>query len=451
MAGPERDAASLPRPADQRAATSARLPRRLTSLSGLTRVPLYRSSFALVSTTALNAGLGLIFWTLAARLYTTEEVGRGAAAVAALQLVSMIGCTGLTPALVRLIPPSRLGTRWLVLGTYAAGLAIAVLAGGCVLVATSFGVEPLSVPGYVYLIAIPVFVLFTLQDGALIGLRREGMVPVENAAYGVVKIALLVAFSTAGAWGIFVSWSITALALVIPVNLLLFVKFIPAHSAREASAQREFGPSDIVRFAGGNHVSGLLMAFPDFLMPIIVLQAAGAEQNAYFYAAWSLVWPLRLIGSNIANAFTAEAAEDDRGIRDLVMKAGLLAMAIFAPLVVFLTVAAYPLLRYLFGPEYADNGDLVMRLLAPGLLFAAFLQLAVAFARVKRQVSRLLFLAVVYAGLCVPLSISLISSWGIEGAAAAWLVAQFATAAVALLVWVTGLFRDTARGEVLDA
>ena len=69
-------------------------------------------------------------------------------------------------------------------------------------------------------------------------------------------------------------------------------------------------------------------------------------------------------------------------------------MAIFAPLVLFLTVGAYPLLRFLFGTEYAENGDLVMRLLAPGLLPSAFLSLAVAFARVKRQVGRLLFLSV---------------------------------------------------------
>jgi O-antigen/teichoic acid export membrane protein len=450
MAGPEREAASLAGRADQQAAPSARLPWPLASLTGLTRIPLYRSSFALVLTTVINAGLGLIFWTLAARLYSTEEVGRAAAAVAALQLVSMLGCTGLTPALVRLIPPSRAGTRRLVLGTYATGVTIAVLAGICVVLATNLGIEPLAVPGYAYLLAIPIFALFTLQDGALIGLRREGLVPVENAAYGVVKIALLVAFSTAGAWGIFVSWSITAFLLVVPVNLLLFLKFIPVHSAREAGAGREFRPGDIVRFAGANHVSGLLMALPDFLMPIIVLQAAGAQENAFFYAAWSLVWPLRLIASNIANAFTAQAAEDDSRARDLLIKAGLLALAIFAPLVVFLIVAAHPLLRYLFGSEYAENGDLAMRLLAPGLLASAFLNLAVAFARVKRQVGRLVFLSVTYTALSLPLSIALVSWQGIDGAGAAWLLSQVAMATIALGVWALGLLRGTTRAEVLD-
>ena len=310
---------------------------RLVPWAGLTRIPLYRSSFALILTTAANAGLGLIFWTLAARLYSTEEVGRGAAAVAALQLASMIGCTGLTPALVRLLPPSRAGTMRLVLGTYAAGVSVAVLAGLCVIVATNLGVEELAVPGYVYLLAIPIFALFTLQDGVLIGLRREGLVPVENAAYGVVKIALLIAFSTAGAWGIFVSWSITALLLVIPVNLLLFIRFIPVHPRGIPNRTRSSALAISFVSPAAITSSGLLMALPDFLMPIIVLQVEGAAENAFFFAAWSLVWPLRLIASNIANAFTAQAAEDDSRARDLLMKAGLLTLAIFAPLVLFLT------------------------------------------------------------------------------------------------------------------
>jgi O-antigen/teichoic acid export membrane protein len=234
------------------------------------------------------------------------------------------------------------------------------------------------------------------------------------------------------------------------VNILLFLKFIPVHSARDSESDKEFSPGDIVRFAGANHVSGLLMALPDFLMPIIVLQAAGAHENAFFYAAWSLVWPLRLIASNIANAFTAQAAEDDNRSRDLMMKAGLLTLAIFAPLVLFLTLGAHPLLRYLFGPEYAANGDLVMRLLAPGLLASAFLSLAVAFARVKRQVARLLFLSVTYTAISLPLAIALISWQGIDGAGMAWLLSQAAVAVIAVAVWSLGLFRGTARPMVID-
>jgi len=415
------------------------------AVSSLLRIPLYQSASALVLTTGANAGLGLVYWTLAARLFTTEEVGRGAASVAALQLVSMLGCTGLTPALIRFIPASRAGTRRLVQGTYLAGVSLALLCGAGVLVASELFIEALAVPGFIYLAAVVVWALFTLQDGALIGLRREVWVPAENALYGVAKIILLLALSTGGAWAIFVSWSLSAVLLVVPVNLALFLKFIPAHARAERGERNEFSPGEIGRFSGANHVSGLLMAAPDFLMPIMVLEIEGATDNAFFYAAWSLVWPLRLIANNIANAFTAHAADDESGARDLWVKAGLLMVAIFVPLVLILTLGSNPLLRLLFGREYASSGDLVMVLLAPGLLPYAFVSLGVAMARVRRQMVRLLVLSAAYALVSLPLSIALISGIGIEGAGLAWLLSQFVVAGIALVLWSLHLLERRGR------
>lgn len=423
----------------------------LGAVSSIVRIPLYQSASALVLTTGANAGLGLVYWTLAARLFTTEEVGRGAASVAALQLVSMLGCTGLTPALIRFIPAGRAGTGRLVQGVYLAGLTLALVCGAGVLVSTQLFIEPLAVPGFVYLIAVAVWALFTLQDGALIGLRKEVWVPAENAFYGVTKIVMLVILSTAGAWAIFVSWSLSALLLVVPVNLVLFLKFIPAHGGTEPGTREEFSPNEIARFSAANHVSGLLMAAPDFLMPIIVLEMEGATENAFFYAAWSLVWPLRLVAVNVANAFTAHAAAAEDQARDLLLKAGLLLLALFVPLVLILSLGSNLLLRLLFGQDYAADGDVVMRLLAPGLLAHAFVALGVALARVRRQMGRLLALSALYAAVSLPLSIALISGIGIEGAGLAWLVAQFVLAGAALLLWSLRLLEGSTELTSRDA
>jgi O-antigen/teichoic acid export membrane protein len=448
MSGRKQEVASMPRGPEKSVAQRPlwRSPARVLSLAS--RVPLYRSSSALILTTGFNAGLGLVFWTLAARLYSVEEVGEGAAVVASLQLVSMLGCSGLTPALIALVPRSGSTTTHLVRWIYLAGVGIAITCGAGLLIATQLFIEPLAVPGIVYLVAIPIFVIFTLQDGALIGLRREGWVPAENAIYGVVKIVLLVAFSTGGAWGIFVSWSISAILLVVPINLLLFLKFIPEHGAREPPSGEEFNLAEVGRFAGGNHVSGLLMAVPDFLIPIIVLQIEGADKTAFFFAAWSLVWPLRLVGTNIANAFTAQAASDESGIGDLLYKGSLLILAIFVPLVLVLTLGSHPLLRYLFGPEYAANGDTLMRILAPGLLPFAFVALGVALARVRGQLSRLLALSAVYFAISLPLSVALISAIGINGAGIAWLLSQVFVGFLALAIWRLGLLNNGRRVEI---
>jgi O-antigen/teichoic acid export membrane protein len=98
----------------------------------------------------------------------------------------------------------------------------------------------------------------------------------------------------------------------------------------------------------------------------------------------------------------------------------------------------------LFGGEYAANGETVMRILAPGLLPAAFLFLAVAYARVRRQVGRLLVVSVVYAAISIPLSVWLVTWLGIEGAGLSWLVGQSAGAAIALAVWSVGVFEGRA-------
>src|SRR5438445_327743 len=76
--------------------------------------------------------------------------------------------------------------------------------------------------------------LFALQDGVLTGLRQTVWVPIENTIFAVAKIVLLAAFALSLAeYGIFASWTIPAVLSIIPVNLLIFRRFIPRHQSLE--------------------------------------------------------------------------------------------------------------------------------------------------------------------------------------------------------------------------
>ena len=88
-----------------------------------------------------------------------------------------------------------------------------------------------------------------------------------------------------------------------------------------------------------------------------------------------------------------------------------------------------------------------MRVLAPGLLPFAFLALAVALARVRRQLGRLMALSVAYSAVSLPLSVLLISADGINGAGLAWLLSQLIVGAIALGIWRLGLLD---RGERVE-
>src|SRR5207237_10402165 len=78
-----------------------------------------------------------------------------------------------------------------------------------------------------------VWSVFNLQDSALTGLRAAIWLPLENGVYGLVKLGLLVLVAgTSLADGVFTSWTLPVLALLVPVNLLVFRRILPATSAR---------------------------------------------------------------------------------------------------------------------------------------------------------------------------------------------------------------------------
>lgn len=404
----------------------------------LSRTALYRSASALVLSTVANAVFGLVYWVAAARLFDAEEVGKGAAAVSALMLVSMLGFTGVQFSMIRFIPVSGANTVRLALGAYAAALCMALACAGVLLLVAGLFIDSLRflvedpVPAAAFLAAVIPWVIFSLEDGILIGLRRTNWVPVENAIFAVVKIGLLAALSSlGGAWAVFVSWSLAAALMVVPVNLALFLKFIPAH-VESAGEREEFRTGDVVRFSLGNHAGGIVSALPDSLMPLIVLNIAGGAANAYFYIARTIIFALRLIAMNISNAFTAEASARGDDAR-LFRWAALLAAALLLPAIVILLVEGGLVLR-LFGREYADNGVLLMRFLALGLIPFAVANLYAGLARVRRRLAPILFMAAASTTTNLTLGVILVAAIGIEGAGIAWLVAQTAGAAAALLI-----------------
>jgi O-antigen/teichoic acid export membrane protein len=392
-----------------------------------------------VLSTVANAVFGLVYWVAAARLFDAEEVGKGAAAVSALMLVSMLGFTGVQFSMIRFIPVSGANTARLALGAYAAALGTSLVCAAVLLVVARLLIEPLRfladdpLKAAGFLAAVIPWVVFSLEDSILIGLRRTNWVPLENAIFAVVKIGLLVALSSlGGAWALFVSWSLASALMVVPVNLALFFKFIPGHVKSAGDQREEFGTGDVVRFSLGNHAGGIVSSLPDSLMPIIVLNIAGGAANAYFYTARTVIFSLRLIAMNIANAFTAEASARGDDAR-LFRWALLLAAALLLPVIVILLVEGELVLR-IFGREYAENGALLMRFLVLGLIPFALANLYAGLARVRRQLTPILFMAAASTAINLTLGVVLVSAIGIEGAGIAWLAAQSGGAAVALLI-----------------
>jgi O-antigen/teichoic acid export membrane protein len=402
-------------------------------LNDVRRVPLYRSSFALMLTTGLNGILGFAYWVLAARLYPAKAVGIGAGAISAMTLVSSFGWVGLQYVLLRYVPVAGRAQARLVRLSYAAAIAISLLATGIFLAGfarlAGLGIlteSPLTVMAFAMCIVF--WVLFSLQDPVLIGLRRAGWVPIENATFGAIKAILLVAFAaSASAWAILGAWVLGLVGLVLVINVALFGRLLRREQTMPSRlpAQRQ-----LIRFAAGHHFVAVTAAIPDSLVSLLVLAFMPGAANAYYYAAWAVSFSFRLLAVNMSSALIVEGALAESKIRSLVRQVSRLAVVVVVPLVVLVVVGADQIMSA-FGPEYTQAANL-LRLFAVALIPFTIVNFVIAVERIQERVGQAMLIAGVSTLVTIGLDLLLIPSLGLTGAGWGWLIGQVLGAAIAL-------------------
>jgi O-antigen/teichoic acid export membrane protein len=411
---------------------------RLAELTRHVATPLYRDAYALVASGASTALLGVLYWTLAARLYATEQVGLGAAAIAAMMFVSGLSQLNLKSALVRFVPVAGPATARLVAGAYAAALGCGVLA-GVAFVASGVlwsGAASVisSVPGAAvgFVIATLAWSGFVLQDSVLAGLRAAVWVPVENTAFAVAKIVLLVAF--AGSFpdgGIFASWALPTVAVLVPVNALIFGRLIPIHARQSGGRAMPIVRRKVARFVAGDYVGSLFVELSTSLLPILVVTAAGSAENAYFYVAWLVAYALHLIASSLAISLTVEGGENPLAVAANVRRVLAHQLRLLAPLALAIAVLA-PVLLIGFGEAYVRESTTSLRLLVLAAVPYAINAVFFAQARLHGRVGEVAAVQGVIAVLVLGLAWLLLPALGPEGVALGWLIAQ-SSVAISLL------------------
>ena len=217
-------------------APASRFGRELRRFGSHVRTPVYREGYALVLSAGLAAGLGFVYWIIAAHAYDPDVVGLNAAAISTMMLVSGVAQLNLIGGLLRFVPGAGPSTWRLVGWSYAISLVVAVAASVAFFVIARAWVPSLeflsSDDGFAlwFVLATMVWCIFNLQDAVLTGLRRAVWVPVDNVLFAVVKIVLLVVLAGfLPRFGIFASWTFALVLSVLAINALLVFRLIPQH------------------------------------------------------------------------------------------------------------------------------------------------------------------------------------------------------------------------------
>jgi O-antigen/teichoic acid export membrane protein len=418
--------------------------------TGVTRArldPLVRNSFFLMTTTAMTALLGFVFWLVVARLYPVHEVGQATSLLSALALLSYFSLVGMSSSLVRRLPTSTQRSEHV-------STAFLVVAGVSVLVALIFAVVAgVTTPELAFVTAswanLGTFV--ALAVGAALNLLAASVfVALRSAKYNLLvngvlmslaKIVLPFLLIWAGAIGIFAASGLAScLAVLVSLWLIRNRLRIPLRLAISFPIIR-----DTIRFCIGTYLQGSLNLVPLLVIPILVLEQLGPEVAAAYFMAFQIATVVNSISFAVGESMFAEGAHEQEPLRALAKRSAAIMASVTVPAVLGVVVLAGPALR-MFGEAYADAAETALIVLAVSSFAVAFHAWSSFLLKITAQVTAMIVSEVVFA-VATTVLVVLAVGGGAAWVAAAWGGGNLLAGVVAAIALVTRVYRT--RGSII--
>ena len=434
---------------------------------------LVRNSLYLMASTVVTAGLGYVFWVVAAHTFTSREVGISGAVISLCSTTALLTYVGPFAMLIERLPASEGSSAWtavLVRMCVATAAVTAVVTAVAVPVLRSspdygafFNAAP---PIVIAIVGAAAWTLVNLLGAAFIAARRAGRLLLIQTLVSGIKVLLVFPFAAAGGAGLIKAWVASALigvgfgaAWLVPGMGLGRQLIHRPHRRAQAAAGGRVGSDQRPRHRRpaesnalyarrllGQHLTSVGGAVTPLLLPVLVVLRLGATPNAYFYITEMLGAAFFMVSPSVAAAVFAEGVRAHSDLRRVVAKALRVIMIMLAPPMVIMIVGGRLVLG-LFGAQYAAAGYGLLILLAIAAVPDAVSNVAVAVFRVTHRLEystalNLGILVVTAGGAWV-----LMPRMGLVGVGVAWLAAQTLGAVASLPAY--RLVRQPATSDAL--
>ena len=362
---------------------------------------LLRNAGSLAATTGCTSVFGFVFWIVAAREFSPQSVGYGAAAVSAMMLLGTIGMFGLGTMLIGELPRHRDQDGLFTAALLASGFGSLILGLGFPLVAEAFGghfPEISGTPARLVLFAVGVALTgatMVLDDG-VIGLLRGGVQLSRNLAASAIKLAVLpiaaIVLHDAFGVGLLLAWVVGTLLSVMPAAIMLGRGGARIFHRPDWARLRRLG-----KVAMAHNWLNLAIATPPRLIPVLVTVVVSPSANAAFYVAWMITSFLFMVPVSLSTVLFAIASAAPELIAEKLRFVLRLSLMIGVPAMIALALVAHLALS-IFGPSYARLATIPLWLLIfsyiPGLPKTQY----IAVCRATGHVSRAAVLLTISAG-----------------------------------------------------
>ena len=398
------------------------LPKNVSTIRQHLKEPLIRNSFFIMASSFIAAGFGFFFWMIAARLYSQADVGIATALMSSMGLLILISRLGLDQSVIRFFP-QRDKNR--VLGTAIVVPTAVALGAGVVFVAMVDVIAPdlvvVRTVAPLYLGFLGAYSITWILEGAFNAIRKSEYYFVLNLLYGS-RILFLLPLVFLGAMGIFSSFGLSfVLGLILAFFLLRRCSIHPTPGVDQTFLREAW------QFSAGAYVAGMLMAAPNMVIPIMVLNVLGAESTANYYITYAIVSILFMIPYAFTTSLFVEGSHGGE-MKKSVFRTLASMFALLIPAIVGISLLGESILN-LIGKDYVE-GITLLRVLALSAVFVSICQTFISIAKVRNDIRSLIIISGFVSVALLGLGYTLMHRFGLIGMGYAW----FATYAMGTLL-----------------
>jgi len=416
--------------------------------------PLYRNAFYIMLAYVVGQALGLVFWVVAYRFYTSNDAGYAIAMLNTLTFLAGVATLGMPVALIRFLPemdnPSALvNSVMTVSGAIVFVLSLAFIVG-----------LPIWAPGLVvqfwrpeYVpIVVVTAVAYTfgpILDQAAIAARRADLYLWRIVIFSVTKVPLPLVFAL---WlgaalgqirvlGIYMSWSIAFGVSVLAAAFVFIPHAIKGYRPTPRFSRERLRP--MFGFSLGNWAAAVIGSAGTLLLPLLIINTlrtnplgiTPSDSTAVFYAATVVAGSLSAIPAATMTSLYAEASQRNAARRRDERRAIALSLGLLVPGILALWFLADVLLRILFDlrPELADLGSPALQILGLASIPIFLNTIFGTRVRIRKQVIPLIVSAAILTAATLVLGYLFLTWFGLLGLAWAVVIGNAASTPYLLL------------------
>ncbi len=386
--------------------------------------PLFKNAYFLMLSSITSAGSGFFFWLIVARFYPAEEVGLASAIISAMNFILILSLLGFDISLVRFIPERKdkmefINTCLTISFITSLSLASIFVAGISIWAPSLSMIMEKKTLLFLFLLYTSIIPLASLQSrGIFAGFRKAEysfiLMVVTFARIGVVPFLTIF-----GALGIYLSYGLTSL-LAFLIGIFLISKII---TYKPIPTVKKDVINEIFHYSLGNYIAGVFQFLPNVILPIMVLNVLGAEQNAYFFIAWSVSNLLVIIPGAVSTSLLAEGSYEYEKLEWNIRKAMKFTFVLIGISIPTIFILGDHIL-WIFGEKYAEESFDILRVLVLG---AVPFSVNTIYAYVKRIQKKVKSIILVYGGISILTLVGgylMMLEYGIIGIGFAWVLAN---------------------------